>query len=188
MPFVPMRARPRPEPSPPPPRPPKGRGPPRPAAPAPPAAAPSTATEGAEPHAAVAAGLSRTRAGEVPHRVLHALLQGDAEDVACALAGAERLEESARGDDGMLVAGPFRSRVATRSRLAARLAFLTLMARDRLPRILAPFRLLRPVDRRQRIGGLRRRAHDQRLRPLHFRFRAVSRRRDALPQHLHSDD
>ena len=127
------------------------------------------------------------RSGEVAHRVLHALLQGDAEDVACARAGAERLEQAARGHDGALVPGTLGARIATRRGLAARLTLLTLVPRHGLAGIAASFRLLRAIGRSERIRPLRGGAHDQRPRADDLRLGAHARRRNALAQHLHRD-
>src|SRR5439155_9466074 len=133
-------------------------------------AAAAGAAQRLETHAAAAARLGHPGPGEVAHGVARPLLQGDAEHVAGALPHPERLQEAAVGDDGPLVVGALGARVAARSGLAARLAFLPGVPGHGLARILAALHLGRLLRQRHRVGLLGRSAHHKWPGPDHFRL------------------
>src|SRR5467141_4715004 len=95
-----------------------------------PVAAAAPASQRLEAHACFAAGFADLGSGQVPHRVAGALLQGNSEDVALAVAAAQSLEQTGLRHQCPVVHLALGARVPARGRLAAGLTFLPHVAGD----------------------------------------------------------
>src|SRR5882672_2797795 len=129
-----------------------------------PVAAAAPASQRLEAHACFAARLADLGAGQMSHRVAGALLQGDSEHVALAVAAAQRLEQSGLGHQRPVVHLALGARVAARGRLAAGLTLLAHVAGDRLARIPTCLIHLLRVEHPGVVPLGRRCAHHQRAR------------------------
>src|SRR5712664_2013602 len=154
-----------------------------------PVAAAAPAAQRLEAHARFAARFADLGAGQVAHRVAGALLQGDPEDVALAVAASQGLEQAGLRHQCPVVHLALGARVAARGRLAAGLTFLAHVAGDRLARIPTCLIHLLRVEHSRIVplgGGC---AHHQRTRLDQLRLAGRHlRRRDHGAPELHPGD
>src|ERR1700730_13624767 len=154
-----------------------------------PVAAAAPAAQRFEAHARFAARFADLGTGQVAHRVAGALLQGDPEDVALAVAAAQCLEQTGLRHQCPVVHLALGARVAARGRLAAGLTFLAHVAGARLARIPTSLIHLLRVEHSRVVPLGRRCAHHQRARLDQLRLAGRHlRRRDHGAPELHPGD